>query len=143
MGQVRSDSAAVEPAKPAAALKPSIPMPMPFPLPNAKPATNLSAIVGYRLYDLQTMQPAVSRIDFGKPQLNLSFAPPKNFLDVLREEPLKALLYGGAMVVGLLNNQIIGEDKLMRIRMDQTIYSRSGIPESARSADGRVTVKSE
>jgi hypothetical protein len=139
VGQTRSDSAAVEPVKLFPAVKPSISMPVP----NMKPAAILPAVLGYRLFDLQVMQPAVSRIDFGKPKLNLSFAPSKSILDLLRDEPLTALLYGGAIVAGMLNNQIIGEDKLMRIKMDNMIYSRSGIPESARSANGRVTVKSE
>jgi hypothetical protein len=67
---------------------------------------------------------------YGKLPLNLNFAPPKSVLELIRENPLRALLYGMATVAGMMNNTIMGEDKMNKIRLDNMIQSRSGIPET-------------
>jgi hypothetical protein len=62
--------------------------------------------------------------------LNMDFAPPKSVLELIRENPLRALLYGMATVAGMMNNTIMGEDKMNKIRLDNMVQSRSGIPET-------------
>ncbi|MDR1338766.1 MAG: hypothetical protein LBK58_01705 [Prevotellaceae bacterium] len=62
--------------------------------------------------------------------LNLDFAPPKNILELIRENPLRALVYGAASLAGMMNNTIMGEDKMNKIRLDNMVQSRSGIPET-------------
>jgi hypothetical protein len=62
--------------------------------------------------------------------LNLDFAPPKSILELIRENPLRALIYGAASLAGMMNNTIMGEDKMIKIRLDNMVQSRSGIPET-------------
>jgi hypothetical protein len=62
--------------------------------------------------------------------LNMDFAPPKNILELMRENPFRALLYGMATVAGMMNNNIMGEDKMNKIRLDNMEQSHSGIPET-------------
>jgi hypothetical protein len=62
--------------------------------------------------------------------LNWDFAPPKNILELIRENPLRALIYGAASLAGMMNNNIMGEDKMNKIRLDNMIQSRPGIPET-------------
>jgi hypothetical protein len=67
---------------------------------------------------------------YGKLYLNWDFAPPKNILELIRENPLRALIYGAASLAGMMNNNIMGEDKMNKIRLDKMVQSRSGIPET-------------
>jgi hypothetical protein len=66
--------------------------------------------------------------------LNLNFPPPKSLLDVIDEDPLRALL----MLMGMANNTVMGEDKMNQIRLKSMIQSRSWIPETAISGNGAV-----
>jgi hypothetical protein len=74
----------------------------------------------------------------GKLYLNLNLPPPKSFLELIRENPFRALLYGAAALAGRANNTIVGEDKMNIIRLDNMVQSRSGIPETAISGQGKV-----
>jgi hypothetical protein len=67
---------------------------------------------------------------YRKLSLNLNFAPSPNILELIRENPLRALLYGMATVAGMMNNTIMGEDKMNKIRLDNMVQSHSGIPET-------------
>jgi hypothetical protein len=66
--------------------------------------------------------------------LNLNFAPPKSLLDMISENPLRLLL----MLAGMMNNHVVGEDKMNQIRLNNMVQSRSGIPETAISGNGAV-----
>jgi hypothetical protein len=74
----------------------------------------------------------------GKLNLNLNLSPPKSFFELIRENPSRALLYGTAILAGRANNTIVGEDKMNLIRLDNMVQSRSGIPESAISGQGKI-----
>jgi hypothetical protein len=74
----------------------------------------------------------------GNLNLNLVLPPQKSILDLIRENPLKALLYGVATLAGMANHTIVGEDKMNLIRLNNMIQSRSGIPETAISGNGTI-----
>jgi hypothetical protein len=74
----------------------------------------------------------------GKLNLNLNLSPPKSLLELIRENPLRALIYGTAILAGKANNTVVGEDKMNLIRLDNMVQSRSGIPESAISGQGKI-----
>jgi hypothetical protein len=106
----------------------------------------LPVISGYRMHDLAIMQPLPSRLDFDATKLNLNLqfvSPQKKLASLLKEEPAKALLYVAAYIAGMLNHNIEGEDKRMKKQMDCMINSRSGVPESARSANHLYEIKNE
>ncbi|MDR1886993.1 MAG: hypothetical protein LBQ70_03675 [Prevotellaceae bacterium] len=63
--------------------------------------------------------------------LNLNFAPRKNILELIRENPFRAVVYGAAMLAGQMNHTLYGEDKMTKIRLDNMLQSHSGIPETA------------
>ncbi|MDR1593510.1 MAG: hypothetical protein LBS43_03355 [Prevotellaceae bacterium] len=69
---------------------------------------------------------------------NLNLPPPKNLLDLIRENPLLALYYGLGTLAGMVNHTVIGEDKMNLIRLENMIQSHSGIPETAISGNGAV-----
>jgi hypothetical protein len=71
-------------------------------------------------------------------KLNLNLPPPRNILDIIRENPFRALLYGAATLAGMMNNTVVGEDKMNLIRLENMVQSRSGIPESAISGNGTI-----
>jgi hypothetical protein len=71
-----------------------------------------------------------------KPNLNLNFPPRKSILDLISENPLRALIYGVATLAGMANNTVVGEDKMNLIRLNGMVQSRSGIPETAISGNG-------
>jgi hypothetical protein len=66
--------------------------------------------------------------------LNLNFSPSKSLLDLINENPLRVLL----MLVGMMNNNVVGEDKMNQIRLNDMVQSRSRIPETAISGNGAV-----
>jgi hypothetical protein len=74
----------------------------------------------------------------GKLNLNLDLPPQRSLLDLIRENPLIALLYGVATLAGRMNNNIVGEDKMNLIRLNNMVQSRSGIPETAISGNGKI-----
>lgn len=78
-----------------------------------------------------------------KLELNLNLTPPKRLKDVVKEDPLKAIILGGAIFLGMMNHTIYGEDKMLKIRIEQGVQSRSNIPETAKSAHGAITVNNE
>jgi hypothetical protein len=71
-------------------------------------------------------------------KLNLNLPPPKNILDLIRENPLRALYYGVGTLAGKANNTVMGEDKMNMLRLEYMIQSRSGIPETAISGNKTV-----
>jgi hypothetical protein len=73
----------------------------------------------------------------GKLNLNLP-PPPKSILDLIRENPFRALFYGAAMLAGMVNHNIVGEDKMNIIRLNDMVQSRLGIPETAISGQGAI-----
>ncbi|MDR0724902.1 MAG: hypothetical protein LBF59_02700 [Prevotellaceae bacterium] len=73
-----------------------------------------------------------------KLNLNLNLPPQKRILDLIRENPFMALLYGVATLAGMANHNIVGEDKMNLIRLNNMVQSRSGIPETAISGNGKV-----
>jgi len=75
--------------------------------------------------------------------LNLNFEPQKNILELIQENPFRALLYGAAIVAGKANNVLYGEDKMTTIRVNDMVQSRSGIPETARSSSGHININYE
>jgi hypothetical protein len=70
--------------------------------------------------------------------LNLNLPPAKNILDLIRENPLRALMYSAATLAGMVNHTVMGEDKMNLIRLDNMVQSRSGIPETAISGNGTI-----
>ena len=86
-------------------------------------------------YSSLAWTPKEKLYDSDKLYLNLNFAPPQNFGDLLRENPLKTLLLVAGTVAGMMNHQVTGIDKEIEINTMRDIYSRTPIPESARRAD--------
>jgi hypothetical protein len=78
-----------------------------------------------------------------KMTLDLNFEPPKRILELIQENPLRALIYGAAFLAGQSNNVLYGEDKMTTIRVDNMVQSHSGIPETARSSRGTINVNYE
>jgi hypothetical protein len=78
------------------------------------------------------------KFNAGKPNLNLNLPPPKSILDLIGENPLRALIYGTATLAGMANHTVMGEDKMNKIRLNEMVQSRSGIPETAISGQGTV-----
>ena len=78
-----------------------------------------------------------------KMKLNLSLKSPapSRLSEILDETPVRYLLYGAAILAGRMNNVLVGEDKMTTIRVESTVASRSGVPESAISGQGNVTVR--
>jgi hypothetical protein len=74
----------------------------------------------------------------GKLNLKLILPPQKNILDLIRENPFKALIYGMATLAGMANNTVVGEDKMNKIRLDNMVQSRLGVPETAISGNGSI-----
>jgi hypothetical protein len=74
----------------------------------------------------------------GKLNLNLNLPPKKSIFDLIRKNPLRTLIYGAATLAGQMNNTILGEDKMNRIRLNDMVQSHSGIPESAISGNGTI-----
>jgi hypothetical protein len=70
--------------------------------------------------------------------LNLNLPPQKRFIDLIRENPFRTLLYGVVMLAGMANNTVVGEDKMNMIRLNNMVQSRSRIPETAISGRGTV-----
>jgi hypothetical protein len=64
--------------------------------------------------------------------LNLEFAPPKSIIELIKENPFRAAVYGTAILAGKANNILYGEDKMTTIRVNHSVQSHSGIPETAR-----------
>jgi hypothetical protein len=73
-----------------------------------------------------------------KLNLNLNLPPQKRLLDLIRENPFLALLYGVATLAGMANHNLVGEDRMNLIRLNNMVQSRSGIPETAISGNGKV-----
>jgi hypothetical protein len=92
---------------------------------------------GYE-YSKNLFEYKVLEFEAGKLNLNLNLPPQKNILDLIRENPLRALIYSAAILAGQVNNTIVGEDKMNQIRLNNMVQSRSGIPESAISGNGTV-----
>jgi hypothetical protein len=63
--------------------------------------------------------------------LNLNLKLPKRLLDLIRENPFIALIYGVTTLAGMANHNVVGEDKMNIIRLDNMVQSRSGIPQTA------------
>ncbi|MDR2382687.1 MAG: hypothetical protein LBD76_02255 [Prevotellaceae bacterium] len=78
------------------------------------------------------------RYDPWQLNLNLNIPPQKSFLDLIKENPFMSLLYGVATLAGMANNNIKGEDKMNMIRLNNMVQSRSGVPESAISGNGKI-----
>ncbi|MDR1169468.1 MAG: hypothetical protein LBK97_01370 [Prevotellaceae bacterium] len=78
------------------------------------------------------------RFEAWRLNLNLNLPPQKSVLDIIGENPLRALIYGMATLAGMANNTVMGEDKMNKIRLDVMVQSRSAIPETAISGNGRV-----
>jgi hypothetical protein len=68
----------------------------------------------------------------------LGLEPQKNILELIRENPLRALVYGVATLAGMMNNTVMGEDKMNKIRLDNMVQSRTGIPETMISGQGTL-----
>jgi hypothetical protein len=130
---------------------PALPV-IPMNIPGTKPADfpiNKTPLQGYAVPWPGTGNPNFSP-DFltntnrniyynqGKLYLSLNLEPPKNILELIRENPLRALIYGAATFAGMMNNTIMGEDKMNKIRLDNMVQSRKGIPETMISGQGTV-----
>jgi hypothetical protein len=59
-------------------------------------------------------------------------------IDLNKENPLRAAIYGAAIFAGQMNNVLYGEDKMTTIRVNQLVQSHSGIPETARPSGASV-----
>jgi hypothetical protein len=70
--------------------------------------------------------------------MNLNLPPRKSLLDLIRENPFMALIYGVTTLAGMMNNTIAGEDKINIIRLDNMVQSRSWMPETAIPVQGPV-----
>lgn len=120
----------------------NIPIPKSINIPQLKQPVILPP-PGYMGYDMDKLLHFTPEnpYDPTKLHLNMNFEAPKSIRELLRDDPANALLMGGAIVLGLLNNHIQGEDKMNKIRVEQGVQSRSGVPESARSGQGYITIK--
>jgi hypothetical protein len=127
----------VEVEKPSknASARPVIPMPIP-----EMTQFDLRLPPKYRRYeDIENMfRYTGEKFDPWKVTLNLNLPPQKTILDLIRENPLKALGYGVAALAGMANHNLVGEDKMNIIRLNNMVQSRSGIPETAISGWGTV-----
>jgi hypothetical protein len=87
------------------------------------------------------------RPDFDPEKMNLNLSlkspAPARLSELLGESPLNFLLYGAAALAGRMNNVLVGEDKMTSIRVDRAVMSRSGVPESAVSGQGYITVQNK
>jgi hypothetical protein len=119
-------------------VSPNSPM-IPMPVPGLK-QPNLLTLPRYLGYEgaKNMFLYKTSEYEPGKINLNLNLQPPKSILDLIRENPLRALVYGIATLAGMANNNIVGEDKMNIIRLNNMIQSRSGIPETAISGHGTI-----
>ncbi|MDR1895835.1 MAG: hypothetical protein LBR10_03495 [Prevotellaceae bacterium] len=89
-------------------------------------------------YDVNSMLRFTPKYNAHQMTLNMKFTPPPKFINTLKEEPLKVLLVGGAMLLGRMNHHIQGEDKNMQIRLEQMMRtpSHSGVSETAKTPEG-------
>jgi hypothetical protein len=85
--------------------------------------------------------------DFDPEKMNLNLSlkspSPSRLNELMNESPLRFLLYGAAILAGRMNNVLVGEDKMTVIRVERSVMSRSGVPESAVSGQGFITVQNK
>ncbi|MDR0384966.1 MAG: hypothetical protein LBH60_02685 [Prevotellaceae bacterium] len=140
---------APENVSPAAAIPMNIPSAKPLDFILDSKYNNIRNVSGYAVPQIDTVKPDfnlyfstnINRNIYynrGKLYLNLNLDPPKSIINLIRENPLRALIYGVATFAGMMNNTIVGEDKMNKIRLDNMVQSHTGIPETMVSGQGTV-----